>query len=98
MRRTNQACWQKYENNKNTAFCGGAFFKHIAYIAVAMFAFLLSLDAFGVKLTFKPNASIVLNTVSTLGRRMADPRNVVEIRPDGVGQTGIDVGADSART
>ena len=32
------------------------------------------------------------------GRRIADPRNVVEIRPDGAGRTGIDVGADSART
>ena len=32
------------------------------------------------------------------GRRMADPRNVAKIRPDGAGRTGIDVGADSART
>lgn len=32
------------------------------------------------------------------GRCMADSRNVVEIRPDGAGRTGIDVGADSART
>ena len=32
------------------------------------------------------------------GRCMADPRNVVEIRPDRAGRTGIDVGADSART
>ncbi len=29
---------------------------------------------------------------------MADPRNVVEIRPDGAGRTGNDVDTDSART
>ena len=46
-----------------------------------MFAFLLSLDAFGEKLTFKPNASIVLNTVSTLGRRAPEKLLYKDSRP-----------------